>query len=990
MGKIRYMISFLLGCLQLTGGGVFAQHTPARPNIVFILVDDLGNHDLGCTGSTFYETPNIDRIAREGAMLTMGYAASQVCSPSRASIMTGKSPARHGITDYIGARHGEEWRKEGRYSKLLPAPYDTALNHAYTTLPEALKASGYSTFLAGKWHLGHKGSWPEDHGFDVNVGGWGHGGPAGGYFSPWKNPKLENKTPGENLSMRLAEETAHFIKQNNPKVTGQPIFTFLSFYAVHSPIQTTREKWKKYRDKAEKMGIAEKGFEMAKYLPMRQVQDNPVYAGLVETMDDAVGIVLQALEEAGIADNTIIVFTSDNGGVAAGDAFATSNLPLRAGKGYQFEGGIRVPYFIKVPGLANGKQFSTPVVNMDFYPTLLELCGLPLNPDEHTDGKSLVPLLKGGEIEPRSLIWHYPHYGNQGGEPSSIIRKGDWKLIRYYEDGRNELYNLRTDPGEQQDVSHRHKSKTKALRTELEAYLTQVGARYPMPDPQYDAQKETYYLQQVADKRMPELEAQRKSFLSPDFDPGNNWWGSEPSLQKKARQKRPNILWIISDDLGNDLGCYGNTDVHTPNLDRLASEGVRFTHAYATSPVCSPSRSSLITGMYPVSINSLSHRTLDKKPLPEGIEPITTYFKQAGYFCANANERRQKGKEDYNFATEYSYDGIDWSERQPGQPFFAQIQIFEPHRPFVPDTARPIDHDKVQIPPYYPNHPLIRKDWAMYLESIQVLDQKVGAVLDRLEAEGLMDETVIIFFGDNGRPHLRDKQFLYEAGLQVPLIVRFPPSMKETGVEENLVSLIDVSATSLVLAGVELPAHLDGKPFWGETKEVRKYVYGFRQRMGDAVDDSRSITDGRYKLIWNRMPEVPWMQLSSYKKISYPAFSLYQYLHEKGELEHPFNLFMADHKPEIELYDLKEDPYESNNLGDTDLFQTMGKQLLQTLQEKITALEKNKEIESLAITEKGVKSGRAYGHSKLEDMGLPKDASPTQMVKYWEKELLNK
>ncbi|NGF55714.1 sulfatase [Parapedobacter sp. SGR-10] len=527
------MISFLLGCLQLTGFSVFAQQQPNRPNIVFILADDLGYHDLSCTGSTYYETPNIDRIAREGTIFTTGYSASQVCSPSRASLFTGRSPARHGITDYIGARYGTAWRKQQRYSKLLPASYDTALHHAYTTLPEALKAGGYKTFLAGKWHLGNQGSWPEDHGFDVNIGGWGYGSPAGGYFSPWKNPKLENKEPGENLSICLAKETAKFIRENNPNTTGTPFFTFLSFYAVHGPIQTTRDKWKKYRDKAEKRGIADKGFEMAKYLPMRQVQDNPVYAGLVETMDDAVGIVLRALEEAGIADNTIVVFTSDNGGVSAGDAFATANLPLRGGKGYQFEGGIRVPYFIKVPGLANGKQFDTPVINTDFYPTLLELCGLSLKPEEHKDGKSLAPMLQGSEIGQRSLIWHYPHYGNQGGEPSSMIRKGEWKLIHYYEDGRNELYNLQADPGEQQDISARYPNQVKNLWKELQAYLTQTGARYPMSDPEYDAQKEKQYLQQIKDIKMPELEAQRRQFLSTDFDPGDNWWGSEPPTSTK-------------------------------------------------------------------------------------------------------------------------------------------------------------------------------------------------------------------------------------------------------------------------------------------------------------------------------------------------------------------------------------------------------------------------------------------------------------------------
>lgn len=495
--------------------------------------------------------------------------------------------------------------------------------------------------------------------------------------------------------------------------------------------------------------------------------------------------------------------------------------------------------------------------------------------------------------------------------------------------------------------------------------------------------------QYMAVSKLPEPEKQRQELYLSLFDPSGCRSNFESISATDMLRKKLNILWIVADDLGNDLGCYGNKDVYTPNLDRLADEGIRYTRAYATAPVSSPSRSSLITGMYPVSINSLNHRTIDKKPLPNGIEPITSYFRQAGYFCTNANERKAKGKEDYNFTAEYIYDGIDWSERYLGQPFFAQIQIFEPHRPFVPDIGHPVNPDNVRIPPYYPDHPLIRKDWAMYLESIQVLDKKVGTVLDRLETEGLMDETVIIFFGDNGRPHLRDKQFLYETGLQVPLIIRFPGGKNGPQVCNDLISLIDVSATSLGLAGIEPPGHIQGKFFFG-TKEARKYVYGFKQRMGDAMDDSRSITDGRYKLIWNRMPEVPWMQLSSYKKTSYPAYALYQDLYEKGELDYPFNLFMADSKPEIELYDLQSDPYELKNLAETALFQTKGKQLLQLLKEKMAVLERNTEVESRETTEKGIQSGRSYGQSKLEEMGLPKEASPAQMVKYWEKLLLKK
>ncbi|MDX9881769.1 MAG: sulfatase [Prolixibacteraceae bacterium] len=528
--------AFSISALLLSGAftGCSPDKKPAQVNndtpmnVLFILADDFGANDLSCTGSRYYETPNIDRIANEGMTFTNGYAACQVCSPSRASIFTGKTPARHGITDWIGAHTGEDWRKQQRHNLLLPPEYVRQLPSEYTVLPEALKKAGYKTFFAGKWHLGEKGSWPEDHGFDINKGGWDKGSPIGGYYSPWENPNLENKKDGENLSMRLAEETVQFLNANNPKQTGQPVFAFLSFYAVHGPIETTQKKWDKYRKKAELNGIAKTGYKMGHFLPIRQVQDNPVYAGLVETMDDAVGKVLNALDELDMAENTIVIFTSDNGGVAAGDDFSTSNLPFKAGKGYQFEGGIREPYFIKVPGLTKGgEKCDVPVTGTDFYPTILDLTKVALLPEEHADGVSLLPLLKGESIAERPLFWHYPHYGNQGGEPSSVIRDGDWKLIHYYEDGRNELYNLQTDLQETSDLANVYPEKAKELHKKLFGYLNEVGARYPEKDPGYSAEMERKHLEDVRNNMLPKLERQRMEFLSKDFDPGNNWWGSK-------------------------------------------------------------------------------------------------------------------------------------------------------------------------------------------------------------------------------------------------------------------------------------------------------------------------------------------------------------------------------------------------------------------------------------------------------------------------------
>nr|WP_319509493.1 sulfatase [uncultured Draconibacterium sp.] len=512
------LVSAIAGTLSCT-----TKPEDVKPNFLFIVADDFGYHDMSCMGSKFYETPNIDQIANEGMVFTDGYATCQVCSPSRASLISGKFPARHGITDWIGAPTGEDWGSRAN-TKLLPPDYEQVLAQKYVTLPEALKEAGYLTFFAGKWHIGEKGSWPEDHGFDINKGGWDVGSPKGGFYAPWNNPNLPSGPDGESLTMRLAQETADFIKANK----DTSFLAYLSFYAVHAPIQTTEEKWAKFRDKADSMGIAESGFDMDSRLPIRTVQDNPIYAGLIETMDDAVGLVLTTLKELGLEENTVVIFTADNGGVASGDNYSTSNLPLKGGKGYQYEGGIREPYFVKVPGLTEGgKTNSTPVTGTDFYPTILQLAGAQLRPDEHADGVSLLPLLKGESIPERPLIWHYPHYGNQGGDPVSIIRLGDWKLIHYYETDTDELYNLRNDIEEQNDLSTENTDLTTKLHQQLFDYLIAVNARFPVENPNYDNEKAQNRLLRIEQERLPALERERLHFLSEDYDPKNNWWGSK-------------------------------------------------------------------------------------------------------------------------------------------------------------------------------------------------------------------------------------------------------------------------------------------------------------------------------------------------------------------------------------------------------------------------------------------------------------------------------
>lgn len=500
--------------------------TEQKPNILFILADDLGWNDLGCTGSKFYETPNLDKLAAEGVRFTQAYASCGVCSPSRASIMTGQTPARHGITDWIGAKSGEEWRTMNRFSKLLPAEYLHNLPAEQFTIAEALKKNGYRTFFCGKWHLGSAGSYPEDHGFDVNIGGSEMGGPSGGYFSPYMNPKLSDGPEGEDLSMRLANETAKFMKEHAKNNKRQPFLAFLSFYAVHAPLETTKSNWNYFREKAGKMGIAAEAFIFDRTLAVRQIQDNPVYAGLIRQMDDAVGVVLKQIRDLGLDKNTLIIFTSDNGGVSSGDAYATSNLPLRGGKGRQWEGGIREPLIISYSGCKQGSVIDVPVISMDFYPTILEFAGLPLIPDQHKDGISIIPLLTGGKIAERAFYWHYPHYGNQGGEPCTYTRQGDWKLIYYHEDGRTELYNLAIDQTESEPLNAQYPAKVKELKTKLDNWLTEVHGIMPEADPEYNPVKEAQYKTRNRVDGLANQEKYRKALLSEEYEPDPTWWGS--------------------------------------------------------------------------------------------------------------------------------------------------------------------------------------------------------------------------------------------------------------------------------------------------------------------------------------------------------------------------------------------------------------------------------------------------------------------------------
>jgi arylsulfatase A-like enzyme len=465
----------------------------SKPNILFILIDDLGWRDLGCYGSTFYETPHLDRLATEGLRFTDAYAACPVCSPTRASLLTGKYPATVGITDWID--WGGQWHPQR--GRVIEAPYLKGLPASEATVAQALREGGYRTWHVGKWHLGGPGRYPTDCGFDVNVGGCEWGMPQNGYFSPWGIPGLPDASAGTYLTDHLTDAAIELIRQPDER----PFFLHLSHYAVHTPIQAPPDLVAKYEAKAKRLGLdrvlAMRDGEHFHTERMRDavvkhriMQSDPTYAAMMENLDTNIGRVLAALAETGQAQNTLVVFTSDNGGLAtggywAGECAPTCNLPLQAGKGWMYEGGTREPYLVRWPGrVTPGAVCRTPITSPDLYPTLLEAAGLPPRPEQHVDGVSFLPLLDGDAGFDRGpVFWHYPHYGNQGGTPGSSIRCGEWKLIEFLEDGRLELYHLATDLSETIEVSAAHPELVLELHRQLTAWRGRVSAKLPEPNP---------------------------------------------------------------------------------------------------------------------------------------------------------------------------------------------------------------------------------------------------------------------------------------------------------------------------------------------------------------------------------------------------------------------------------------------------------------------------------------------------------------------------
>lgn len=452
--KVLPLCALLFSCFAMTASA------KAQPNIIFMLTDDQGWTDLKCFGSGYYETPHIDKLAAEGMRFTAAYSACTVCSPSRASIMTGQYPARLHITDWIAGHQRPT-------AKLKIPDWTQFLSTNICNMASTLKAAGYATACIGKWHLGGADYWPERQGFDLNAGGYDRGQPPS-YFAPYKIPTLKEGTDGEFLSDRLTTETIGFMEKNRDK----PFFIYFPHYAVHTPLMAKKEVIEKYKNKKDPKGL----------------HTNATYAGLVESVDDSMGRIMKALEELKLSENTIIVYTSDNGGLKG----VTSNAPLRVGKGSAYEGGVRVPLIVKWPGIIKAGSIShTPVIGADYFPTILEMAGASIPANHIVDGESIVPLLKqNGTLKRDAIYWHYPHYHPGGATPYGAIREGDFRLVEFYEDNHIELYNIKEDVGETKDLALTNPEKAKELRVKLSAWRQQVGAQMPAPNPKYDPAKE--------------------------------------------------------------------------------------------------------------------------------------------------------------------------------------------------------------------------------------------------------------------------------------------------------------------------------------------------------------------------------------------------------------------------------------------------------------------------------------------------------------------
>ncbi len=813
---VTFAFAFGIG---MTAGRASAEPTSSaanRPNIVFIFSDDHACQAISAYNDPrrLIETPSIDRLAREGMRFNRCLVANSICGPSRASVLTGKYSHQNGFYNNTNSR----------------------FDGSQVTFPKLLRAAGYQTALFGKWHLVS-----DPTGFDD----WQILPGQGVYYNPpmidqgkpvryqgyttdiitelsfdWLRKRdkskpflllCQHKAPhrewlpalrhlGHEQNRRYSEPPTLFDDysgrgkaEHDQDMTIAKTMTAVDLKLTPPPDLTPEERrlWNAYyepRNAAFHAAHVE-GIDLVRWKYQRYMHD---YLGCVKAVDESVGRLLQFLDDEGLAQNTIVIYAADQGFYLGEHGWFD--------KRWIFEESLRMPLLVRWPGVVKPESVNASLVsNIDFAETILEAAGLPVPQD--MQGQSLLPILKGQTPPNWRTAFYYqyfeypvphhvrPHYGVVTDRYKLVHFDApdldDWELFDLKQDP-HELRNAHGDPVYMAVVDHL-KQELNRLRTELKVPI------------------------------QPPKEAYGQLFA--------------PVRQSKTR---PNILWLVAEDFGPELGCYGTGQVKSPNLDRLAAHGVRYTHAYTTAPVCSASRSAFMTGMYQTSIGAHNHRSHrdDGYRLPTGVRLISDWMRSAGYFTLNISQLPRSfgfagtGKTDWNFRDDgRPFDSDDWADLKTHQPFFAQINFGETHRPFR--APRQADPDKVPVPPYYPDHSVTRRDWAAYLDSASELDRKVGLILDQLQTDGLAESTVVVFMADHGQCHVRGKQFCYEEGLHIPLIIRWPaqfPALEglEPGtVNERLLESIDLAPTFLAIAGASKPAAMQGQVFLGAVRSPR-------------------------------------------------------------------------------------------------------------------------------------------------------------------------
>lgn len=888
-----------------------------RMNVLFIAVDDL-NHWIGHLGrNPQARTPNLDRLAAMGLTFTNAHCAAPVCNPSRTALLSGMRPGTSGIYD-----NGTSFQLAVTSEQSLVTQY---------------RLAGYETLGMGKlWHggLGFPDQWTATGGREQ---------------TPRPGSQLEDRSIGGiafgilNGGDELVPDTAiaDYGISELQKQHERPFFLTLGFHKPHMPWNVPRKYYDLHPldsiqlpptkpDDLDDVPVA--GVQMAApdkdhaeiLKSGRWKEAVQAYLAAISYLDAQVGRVLDALEKSHYHSNTIICLWGDHGW-HLGEKQHWRKFAL-------WEEATRAPLIWVVPGTTTpGSSCSRPVDFMSIYPTLCELSGLPK--PAHIEGVSLTGLLKTPDKEwPHAAITTFK-------QNNHAVRTDRWRYIRYA-DGSEELYDHQNDPLEWTNLALR--PDTVEQRRILAAFLPTTN----VPDAE-QKQKNS------SEKTVPRRKTGTKKKGQPKLPENStvSWSGSRNTAittalrtsEQSADDTPPNVVWLIVEDMSADFSCYGQRDISTPNVDRLAAEGTRFSRAFVTAPICSICRSALITGRYQTSIGAQNHRSnvpAHQIRLPDGVQLIPQVMKQAGYHTSNvtpeeflrsaeeATGNPQVGiaKTDYNFEWNQAetYDRTHWSQRTDGRPFFAQVQLHGgKHRGQGNEAAWPrkatstlgtvTSQTGLHLPAWLPDDPVMREDWAQYLDTVRWTDREVGLILDRLQSAGELERTVIFFMTDHGISHVRCKQFLYDSGTHVPLIVR-GPRIPAGHLRNDAVEHIDLAAATLGLAGITPPNWVLAQDILADGYKPRQFVFAARDRADETVDLIRSVRDTRFKYIWNGFPNRPWLQPNRYKD-SKPILQAMRKLHAAGKLTDEQALIMAETRPVEELYDTESDPWEFHNLA---------------------------------------------------------------------------